>query len=253
MFTNVIVKKPSESYSKGLTTANLGKVDYGLLLKQHEEYVSALEKCNVSINYLEADEAFPDSTFVEDTAVLTKDFAVLSNPGATTRNGEIHSVLVELQKSFEKIYTIETPGFLDGGDVLQADDVFYIGLSERTNENGAQQLKAILESENYSAHVITLEKFFHLKTGIAYLGNNKMVVAGEFIENPLFDSYDKITIPIEDEYSANCILVNDYIILPSGYESTTEKFKLAGFDVIEVGTSEFQKQDGGVSCLSLRF
>lgn len=253
MFNHVIVKKPSKSYVNGLTTSALGTPNYEQVLIQHEAYVNALKKCGVEVTYLEADEAFPDATFVEDTAVLTKEFAVVTNPGAPSRNGEIKAIEEALQPFYDKIHHIVAPGFLDGGDVLQADRIFYIGLSERTNEEGAKQLKEIVEAENYTAHIIPLKEFFHLKTGIAYVGKNRMVMAGEFITNPLFDTYEKIIIPKEQEYAANCILVNDYVILPAGFEQTNEQLKSLGYQTIELAMSEFQKQDGGLSCLSLRF
>ncbi|GEK35488.1 dimethylarginine dimethylaminohydrolase family protein [Kurthia sibirica] len=253
MFSSVIVKKPGKSYVEGLTTSNLGMPNYEELLIQHENYVKALEKCNVNIAYLEADENYPDSTFVEDTAVLTSEFAVLCNPGAASRNGEIVSMEKELLNHFENYITINSPGHVDGGDVLQADQVFYIGISERTNEEGAKQLQTILQQRGFEAHIIPLKEFFHLKTGIAYLGNNKMILAGEFVDHELFDKYDKIIIPKEDEYSANCILVNDYVIIPSGYPATQQKLEAHGYKTIELPMSEFQKQDGGLSCLSLRF
>lgn len=161
--------------------------------------------------------------------------------------------LYQLSTFYDKIYTIESPGYLDGGDILQADNTFYIGISERTNEEGAKQLQAILEKEGYTAHIVPLKEFFHLKTGIAYLGDNTIVLAGEFSENSLFDGYKKIIIPKEDEYSANCILINDYVIIPDGYPNTKEKLEKNGYQVIVLPMSEFQKQDGGLSCLSLRF
>ncbi|GKV70477.1 dimethylargininase [Sporosarcina sp. NCCP-2716] len=253
MFTNVIVKKPGKSYVTGLTTSDLGTPDYDRLLTQHAAYVQALEKCGVAVTELEASEEFPDSTFVEDAAVLTSDFAVVTNPGADSRNGEIVEIEAVLKKFYRKFYFIQSPGTLDGGDVLQAEDHFYIGISDRTNEEGARQLKEILESEGYEAEIIPLEKFFHLKTGIAYVGDNKLVVAGEFTDHPAFSTYDKIVIEDQDEYSANCIHVNDYVIIPEGYPETKRKLNEAGRQTIELDMSEVQKQDGGLSCLSLRF
>lgn len=137
--------------------------------------------------------------------------------------------------------------------MLQVDDHFYIGISERTNEEGAQQLKRIVESEGYKGTIVPLKEFFHLKTGIAYLGDDLIVAAGEFIEHPDFAQYKKIIVSAEDEYSANCILVNDYVIIPSGYDQTKSKLNEAGYKTIELEMSEFRKQDGGLSCLSLRF
>ncbi|MFJ7970345.1 dimethylarginine dimethylaminohydrolase family protein [Psychrobacillus sp. NPDC096389] len=252
-FQKVIAKTPGKSYVEGLTTSDLGKPDYEKLLVQHEGYVEALKKCGVEVTLLAASEEFPDSTFVEDAAVLTAEFAVITNPGAESRNGEIVEIESVLKDFYDKFHYIKSPGTLDGGDILQADNKFYIGISERTNEEGARQLKEILESEGFEATIIPLQKFFHLKTGIAYLGNNKMVVAGEFVDHLAFDSYDKIVINDADEYSANCIRVNDYVIIPKGYSETKRKINEAGYETIELDMSEVQKQDGGLSCLSLRF
>ncbi|WP_318614830.1 dimethylarginine dimethylaminohydrolase family protein [Sporosarcina sp. YIM B06819] len=252
-FKNVIVKTPGKSYLNGLTTSDLGKPVFEKLLVQHKSYIEALEKCGVAVTHLPASEEFPDSTFVEDAAVLTSEFAVITNPGADSRNGEIVEIESTLKGFYDKFYYITSPGTLDGGDILQAEDQFYIGISERTNEQGALQLKELLEKEGFGATIIPLKEFFHLKTGIAYLGDNRMVVAGEFVDHPAFESYDKIVIGKEDEYSANCIRVNDYVILPAGFEATKRKFNEAGYQTIELDMSEVQKHDGGLSCLSLRF
>ncbi|MGW9019438.1 arginine deiminase-related protein, partial [Priestia megaterium] len=133
MYKNVIVKTPGKSYVKGLTTSNLGTPDYEKLLEQHEAYVEALKECGVSVTHLPASEEFPDSTFVEDTAILTPDFAVVTNPGADSRNGEIKEMEAILKGFYKKFYYISAPGTLDGGDVLKVENHFYIGISERTN------------------------------------------------------------------------------------------------------------------------
>ncbi|KGR78972.1 dimethylarginine dimethylaminohydrolase family protein [Ureibacillus manganicus] len=253
MFKNSIVKTPGKSYINGLTTSNLGRPDYEKLLVQHAAYVEALKQCDVEVTHLQASEEFPDSTFVEDTAVLTSEFAVITNPGADSRIKEIVEIEQVLKDFYEDFYYIQSPGTLDGGDILQIDNHFYIGISARTNEEGARQLKEILESKGFDATIIQLKEFFHLKTGIAYLGNNTIVVAGEFVDHPEFSGYDKIIVSKDNEYSANCIRVNDYVILPKGYDETKQKIVEAGYQTIELEMSEFQKQDGGLSCLSLRF
>lgn len=253
MFKNTIVKIPSESYVNGLTTSDLGRPNLEIALEQHQAYIEALKKCGTKVTILTGNIEYPDSTFVEDTAVLTPNFAVISNPGALSRNGEIHDMEPVIKSFYETIYYIKAPGTLDGGDILQIEDHFYIGISARTNHDGAEQLKQILESEGYKGTIIELEKFFHLKTGITYLGNQTIVVAGEFIDHPEFNKYQKIVVPPEDEYAANCIRVNDYVIIPAGYPVTKQKINDAGYQTIELGMSEFRKLDGGLSCLSLRF
>ncbi|WP_186668176.1 dimethylarginine dimethylaminohydrolase family protein [Sporosarcina sp. BP05] len=253
MFKNVIVKTPGKSYLNGLTTSDLGKPDYEKLLIQHKNYIEALKKCGVTVTHLPASEEFPDSTFVEDTAVLTPEFAVVTNPGADSRNGEIKEIESVLKGFYKNFHYINSPGTLDGGDVLQAEDHFYIGISDRTNEEGARQLKEIVESEGFKGTIVPLKEFFHLKTGITYLGNNIIAAAGEFLDHPDFEEYEKLIVSSKDEYSANCIRVNDFVIIPKGYAETKRKMSEAGYKTIELEMSEFQKHDGGLSCLSLRF
>ncbi|OIK08915.1 N(G),N(G)-dimethylarginine dimethylaminohydrolase [Bacillus sp. MUM 116] len=253
MFKKVIVKTPGETYVNGLTTSDLGTPIYEKALEQHASYIEAMKTCGVEVTVLPANAYFPDSTFVEDTAVLTPDFAVVTNPGAETRNGEIIEMEPALKNFYEKFYRIEAPGTLDGGDILQIEDHFYIGISARTNHEGAKQLKQILESENYKATIVELEKFFHLKTGVNYIGEETILVAGEFIDHADFNSYKKIIVPPEEEYAANCIRVNDYIIVPAGFPQTKKNLEDAGYKTLEVDTTEFRKLDGGLSCLSLRF
>ncbi|QKY70172.1 dimethylarginine dimethylaminohydrolase family protein [Lentibacillus sp. CBA3610] len=252
-FSNVIVKTPGKSYTQGLTTSSLGTPDYEKTLKQHAEYVDALQQCGVKVTMLPLSEDFPDATFVEDTAVLTEEFAVITHPGATSRNGEKDLMIPVIRGFYQTIHYIGSPGTLDGGDVLQAEDQFYIGISDRTNEAGARQFKAIVEQFDYQAIIVPLKAFFHLKTGIAYLGDNRMVVAGEFIDRPDFASYDKLIISDREEYAANCIRINDTVIIPDGYPEARHKIEAAGYPTIALDMSEFQKQDGGLSCLSLRF
>nr|WP_263323603.1 arginine deiminase family protein [Neobacillus sp. Marseille-Q6967] len=253
MFKNTIVKTPGESYVNGLTTSDLGQPILEKALEQHQAYVEALKKCGTEVTILPSNLEFPDSTFVEDTAVLTPKFAVISNPGALSRNGEIRDMEPVIKSFYETIHYIKAPGTLDGGDILQIEDHFYIGISARTNREGAEQLKQILESEGFKATIVQLEKFFHLKTGITYLGNQTIVAAGEFIDHPDFNHYEKIIVPPEEEYAANCIRVNDYVIMPAGYPITKQKINEAGYQTIELEMSEFRKLDGGLSCLSLRF
>src|SRR5699024_1636148 len=142
----------------------------------------------------------------------------------------------------QNMHYIKSPGTLDGGDVLQADNTFYIGISDRTNKEGARQLKAILENYSYQAHIVTLQDFYHLKTGVAYLGDQIIVVACEFMNHHLFAAYEKIVIDKPEMYAANCIKVNNFVIMPKGYPEANRKLERAGFQTIPLDMSEFQKQ-----------
>jgi dimethylargininase len=256
MFKNVIVRRPAKSLVDGITSApELGKPIYELALEQHDNYIKALKSCGVQVTVLDALEDYPDSCFVEDTAVLAKKCAIISNPGADTRRGE-SALMVDTIKKFYKddqIEYIKSPGTMEGGDVMMVGDHFYIGLSARTNEEGCRQFKEALAKYGYTCSIVSLDEVLHLKTGVNYIENNNMLVAGEFIKKPDFKTYTKIIVPIEEAYGANCIWVNDTVIVPKGYPTVEKGIRDAGYNVIVIDTSEYKKLDGGLSCLSLRF
>lgn len=256
MFKNVIVKRPSKSMVEGITSApELGKPNYEAALRQHDDYIAALKQCGVQVKVLEASEMYPDSCFVEDTAVITPKCAIISNPGAASRNGEAMEMLPVIEEFFssENIEFIKAPGTLEGGDVMMVGSHFYAGLSARTNKEGIRQFIAILEKYGLSGSEVPLEHVLHLKTGVNYIENNNMLVCGEFIEKEDFKKFDKIIIPEDESYAANCIWVNGKVLVPAGYPTVEKKIKDAGYEVILVDTSEYRKLDGGLSCLSLRF
>ena len=132
-------------------------------------------------------------------------------------------------------------------------DHYYIGLSERTNLEGAKQIIQILNKYGMSGSTISLKKVLHLKTGLSYLDENNLVVCGEFIDESSLERYNQIEIPIKESYAANCIWVNESVIIPIGYPTTKKRIENSGYTVLETDVSEFQKLDGGLSCLSLRY
>ena len=255
-FNNVIVRKPCKDVCDGITSApELGQPIYEKALAQHEKYIEALKKCGVEVTVLEADERYPDSCFVEDPALITRKCAIITNPGAASRNGEKDEIIGAVRKFFpeDKIEYIKDPGTLEGGDVMMVGDTFYVGLSARTNAEGIRQLGEILNKYGLECVQVPLEKVLHLKTGVNYLENNNMLVSGEFIDKPEFAKYNKIVIPEEEAYAANCIWVNGTVIVPEGYPAVLKAVQDAGYETLVVDTSEYRKIDGGLSCLSLRF
>lgn len=256
MFSQAIVRRPARSMVEGITSApELGKPDYGKALAQHDAYIEALEDCGVVVSVLEADEAYPDSCFVEDTAVLTRKCAIIDRPGARSRQGE-EELMEPVVRGFypdDRIARIVEPGTLEGGDVMMVGDHFYVGGSERTNEAGIQQFFTILEKYGLTGSVVPLEHVLHLKTGVNYLEDGNMLVSGEFVTKPDFEQYNRIEIPEDEAYAANCIWVNGTVIVPEGYPTVLKAVQDAGYETITVDTSEYRKLDGGLSCLSLRF
>ena len=253
MFSRAIVRTPCKNLVNGITSANLGKPDYARALLQHRHYIDALKQCGLQVTILDPDETCPDSVFVEDTALITPRCAVITNPGAASRRGEVEAVAAVLNDLDRPVRRIHAPGTLDAGDVMMVGSHYYIGLSERTNAEGARQLIAILNNHAMTGSTIKLDRVLHLKTGVSYLENNYMVAAGEFLSHPDFRKFTILKINAEESYAANCVWINDQVLVPSGHPAAQKTIETAGYRVIAVDVSEFQKVDGGLSCLSLRF
>lgn len=237
----------------GLSSAGLGAPDYSTALRQHRDYIDALRRCGLQVTILPPDEAFPDSTFVEDAALLTPHCAVITRPGAPSRRRETVAMRTALSGFYDQLQLIEAPGTLEGGDVMMVGRHFFIGLSQRTNKAGAEQLIGILERHGMTGSVVELEEVLHLKTGVSYLENNCLLACGEFPGKPEFKQYQILQVTPNEAYAANSLWLNGSVLVPAGNPCTSALISAAGFPVIEVDVSEFRKLDGGLSCLSLRF
>ena len=253
MFKKAIVCQPAFSMIRGITTAALGIPDVMLAKQQHNAYIETLQSCGLEVTVLKEDENLPDSVFIEDTAVLTKDFAIITNPEPDSRRGEIKQVETLIREIYKNVHTIESPGTIEGGDVMQIDDHLYVGLSERTNEPGADQFADILATYGYTGIKVPMGELLHLKTGVTYLEENTIVVTDELLTEPIFAKLKKIRIEPDEAYAANCIRVNDFVLVPNGYPKAKKAIEQAGFQVKTLDMTEFRKLDGGLSCLSLRF
>lgn len=237
----------------GLSEANLGVPDYDTALRQHQNYITALQSCGLEVLVLDPDETFPDSTFIEDVAVLTPHCAIVTRPAAPSRAGETSAISKILPEYFPHIETIREPGTLDGGDVMQIGNHLYIGRSGRTNSDGAQQLITILEKYGMTGSVVPVTEFLHLKTGVTALTETTLIAAGECIQRPEFAGFTILPVADEEAGAANCIRINNHILMPAGFPSIKALLNERGEKTIEVDISEFAKLDGGLTCLSLRF
>jgi dimethylargininase len=252
-FKNALVREPCPNLTQGLSTAGLGRPDYEKALAQHDAYVVALRYCGLEVMVLEADDRFPDSVFIEDTAVVSDKTAIITRPGAPSRQGEEAAVAKALKKFQKHMESITAPGTLEGGDVFKAEDHFYIGVSARTNAEGARQLAAILRKYGYSATPIPLRDVLHLKTGVAYIENNRLLAGGEFLDHPLLAGFEIVPIAADEAYAANSVWINGRVLVPAGFDKTRRTVERLGYEAVPVEVSEFRKLDGGLSCLSLRF
>ena len=256
MFTKAIVRRPGATFANGLTTVDLGAPDLERALEQHEAYCQTLESCGLKLIRLAPDDEHPDSTFVEDTAILTARGAVITRPGAPSRLGETKDIAPLIRDYFSNVHIIEEPGTVDGGDICEAGEHFFISLSLRTNEQGAQQLAGFLESFGYSSSLIDIRgvsNILHLKSGIAYLGGRRLVVIDALKSVREFSGYDRMGLDSSEAYAANCLVINDKVLIADGFPATKRALEHMGYQIIALDMSEFQKMDGGLSCLSLRF
>ena len=256
MFTKAIVRPPGLNFASGLTTVDLGKPDHNLALDQHAAYCHALESCGLALTTLLPDERHPDSTFVEDVAIFTERGAVIARPGAESRRGETKEIELFVNKEFPAVGVIAEPGTLDGGDICEAGNHFFIGISHRTNEAGASQLGHILASFGYTYSLIDirgLSNILHLKSGVAYLGDNRLVIIEALSAAREFSDYELVHVNSAEEYAANCLYINGRVLIAAGFPNLKRQLEDLGYPTITLDMSEFQKMDGGLSCLSLRF
>jgi dimethylargininase len=279
VFRRAIVRRPSINLDEGLTGASLGAPDYARAIEEHDAYCEALEQCGLALTRLEPDPRYPDSTFIEDTAVLidesgneskviTKQRAILTRPGAVSRTGEVADVKEVLSGFCSELHSILEPGTLDGGDICQAGNHFFIGISERTNEVGAQQLAELLGLFGHPSSFVDIRarntkgwvsrasdspEILHLKSGVAHLGDNHLVVIESLAHRQEFRDFDLTRVDAGEEYAANCVRINEYVLVAAGFRALEKKLREMGYKTITLDMTEFQKMDGGLSCLSLRF
>jgi len=249
---HAIVRRPAPTLGRGLTTARLGPPDPALAAEQFEGYVAALTACGLTVEILEALPDFPDAHFVEDTAVLLPDVTVLTRPGAPQRRGEVEFMETVLARRGH-LHRIADPGTLDGGDVLVAGDLVLVGLSARTNAEGARQLAAILAEHGLACRMVPVGEGLHLKSSVNTVGEGVLLVSGAMAGREELADHRLLVVPEYESYACNTLLVNGRLLVPAGYPGTRRLLEALGPEIIELDLTEFRKMDGGLTCLSLRY
>ncbi len=255
-FNHAIVRAPGATFSQGLSTAGLGPPDLAGAVSQHAAYCDALRACGLALTVLDPDARFPDAPFVEDTAVLAERVTIVTRPGAATRRGEVDSIRECLRALRGELAEIRAPGTVDGGDVCQAGSHFFIGVSARTNADGAAQFCEIVRAAGYTASTIDVRgsaKLLHLKSGIAYLGDGRLLAVRDLPRTAELAPFEIVEVDPREEYAANCVRINERVLVAAGYPRTVDALVALGYSPLPLEMSEFRKLDGGLSCLSLRF
>lgn len=252
MFTRAITREPGFNFAQGITTADLGLADYDLMLTQHRAYVQTLRDLGLDVLVLDPLPEHPDAYFVEDVAVATPELAVITHPGAASRQGE-ENAIEPILAQFCPTACIRAPATIEGGDVLLVGRHFLIGLSERTNPEGARQLGQLFEPLGYTFSTVPVSAGLHFKSSVNYVGKNTLLVSEAFAGHPALQGFSQIVMDNDEAYAANCLWVNDTLVVPKGFPKTRARLESLGLPIVELDVSEARKMDGGLTCMSLRF
>jgi dimethylargininase len=251
VLTRTILRRPGADFAAGITTAGLGAPDHARMLAQHAAYATTLRALGLAVDLLEPLPGFPDAYFVEDVAVIVPELAVIARPGAPSRREEAES-MVPVLSLHREVVRLEQPATLDGGDVLVADRTVFVGLSARTNAEGAAQLARFLEPHGYRTRTVPVAAGLHLKSSVSFLGGETLLVTERFADAPELLGYRRIVVDAGDEAACNTLLVNGTLLAPAGFAGARRKLEEAGLPIVELDVSEARKMDGGLSCMSLR-
>jgi dimethylargininase len=250
MFTKAIVRKMPDSYVNCISShPEQQNLNLQSAKEQHDKYVQTLRELGIEIISLSPLDTYPDSCFVEDTAIIHKSKAVITQMGAPSRRGE-GDTIADVLKDYFTLKFIHDPGIIEGGDVLHFKDKLVSGLSQRTNKEGIDQTASFLDVK---IDFIPDPSIVHLKSYISYLDNNSILVANKYASHEILSGYTKIIVPEKEVYACNALSINGTIIMANGFPKTEQLLRQNDFDLIKLETSEMQKCEGSLTCLSLLF
>ena len=253
-FTHALCRLPASTVTDGLRATDQGNPDADIFKVEHAAYIDALRNAGCEVNILPADDAFPDSVFIEDPALVLNGTAIVLRPGAPTRIGEAASLRPDLTKHMNDVVDLTTDGYVDGGDILCTDDRVLVGLSARTTREGAEDLRVIVENLSYTLEILqTPPEILHFKTESSLLDAETVLATPALTASGAFKGLKVIETVEGEEAAANAIRVNDYVFLSAGNPRTAEKLDAAGYSIKVLNTSQAALVDGGLSCMSLRY
>lgn len=254
-FTHAVTRRPSASITRGLRAVDTGNPDLALMQSHHADYVAALKAAGAKVTELPPLDAYPDSVFVEDTALCLPQGAVIMRPGAPSRLGEAAEMAPVLEALYSTVRRIEgEDSFIEGGDILVTEREILVGRSARTNAAGVAELARLVADWGHRVRELhTPPGVLHFKTDCSLMDAETVLSTDRLAASGCFADYRVIPVAEGEEASANAIRFNDSVLFPAGFPRTRDRLVDAGYDVTEIGNSECAKIDGGMSCLSLRF
>lgn len=253
-FTHALCRLPAKSVTDGLRARDHGDPDPLAFAAEHAAYISALRDAGCDVTVLPSDEAFPDSVFIEDPALVLNGTAIVLRPGAETRLGEAAALRPALVENMNDVIDLQTDGHVDGGDILCTDNRVLLGLSARTNAKGAEDLRPLVEGLGYRLDVLnTPPEILHFKTESSLLDESTVLATPALAVSGAFEGLNVIETAAGEDAAANAIRVNDFVFLSAGYPETAKRLEAAGYMLKILNTSQAALVDGGLSCMSLRY
>lgn len=225
-------------------------IDLDIAQRQHRGYVDALKRLGCDIVELPADTDLPDSVFVEDTAFILPEAAVITRPGADSRKPETEAIAQALSLH-KKLLFLREPATLDGGDVLVVGKRIFIGISTRSNNEAVAQLNGLLGKFGYTVTGVRLNGCLHLKSAVTRVDDKTLLINRNWVDAGSFTDYGLIDVDPSEPYAANCLPIGEAVIFPASFPKTREKLEAHGFDIVSVEVDELAKAEGAVTCCSL--
>lgn len=235
-----------------LTFLHRSAIDFGLAQQQHRDYQSALSSLGCEVVVVPAPPGLADSVFIEDTALVLDDIAVMLRPGVASRQPEVAGVAEVLQQ-YKPLKAIEPPGTIDGGDLLRVGNRIFAGLSTRSNQSGIQQLRDIVSDFGMTVETVETTKCLHLKSAVSEVAPGTLLINTDWISSSAFKDFEMIPVDKEETHAANALRIGKNLIYPSSFPRTMDALVNRGIDVLPVDLTELQKAEGAVTCCSLIF
>jgi len=254
-FTHAICREPAETIASGLRAEDHGDPDLATMKRHHAAYVAALRGTGASVTVLDPLPEFPDSVFVEDTALCLPEGAIVLRPGAPSRLGESAAMAPHLATLYGGVERITGPdSFIEGGDILTTEREILVGRSARTNAAGVAELAKIASGWGWPVREVhTPPGVLHFKTDCSLMDEETILATRRLAASGCFEGYRMIEVAEGEEAAANAIRFNGIVLFAEGFPRTRDSLLSRGYDVVEIGNSECARLDGGMSCLSLRF
>lgn len=248
-----LVRGVPETYERCVTSHEPEKpVDISGARRQHGAYCETLRGLGLELVRVEPDDQFPDCCFVEDPAIVAGDTAIISRMGVPARRGE-EVALERALRPFKEIRHLASPGTLEGGDVLQVGNKIYVGLSNRTNRTGLEQVDGLASELGFEVIPVEVRRGLHLKSSCTYIGDGYIVMVPGSFNEKVFAEHKVIEVARGEGHAANCLPIEGVVLVLDGYPNTRKRIEAEGFDTRAIELSEFEKCEGALTCLSIVF